>query len=147
MTTANREGIGGRKMKPLTAGRAAYRDAVIQFKNIGLLDRALARGDNRNKVASRDLARYYALLDSLLPPIVEHLGNEAFAAAMAAMRGFAFTPDTARLAWAQIDGKVSAETVAYVRGLDEASLYAWCDAAERFDRGTLDLWGEVTPKR
>lgn len=143
-TTTDRAGIGGRPMQSLAGHRARYREAVVQFKNVALLERLLARGDNRNQTAVREMERYYALLERALPPMIDHLGTEAFAAAMAAMRGFAFTPDTAPLAWAHLDGKVNPATVAYVRGLDPASLYAWCDAAERFQRGTLDVWQDVT---
>ena len=111
------------------------RQASIQFKNVGILERVWLRGDNRNQTTIRDLERYYSLIDRQTSQVLTDLGADRMASIMERLAGFVATPDSFRLAWAWVDDHGgSPEEVAVVRTMPDAALWALVDAAERYNR-------------
>lgn len=125
----------------------ARREPPVSFRPGSLAGALDERGANRNEVAARDLARYYALLERTRATLAL---TEAEASAVCdALNGTILDEHTVSLLWAEVDDACRVglaekwrvdgpALVAQLRGLSYAQCVALYDAVERFWREPID---------
>lgn len=101
-----------------------------------------ARGDNRSAVISRDLERYYTLLQRVIKRV--RLSVEEACLIVDALNGILIDANTVQLLWANVADAISLDRldqkwgidgqflIEKLRGLNELQAMALVDAAERF---------------